>query len=477
MVTTGYDAVIVGAGPNGLSAAIELSRAGLGVLVVEANTEVGGGSRSAELTLPGFVHDTCSAIHPIAVASPFFRGLPLEDWGLEWVVPAVALAHPFDDGTAVVLERSLERTALGLGPDGPAYERLMRPLLTGADRVFQEILRPIRVPRHPLALARFGLTAVRSAGGVARRRFEHPPARALFAGCAAHSFVPLEFAGTAAFGLVLLLAAHATDWPYARSGSQAIADALAGYLRHLGGEILTGHRVRSMADVPPARVVLFDLTPRQVVAIAGDSLPGRYRRRLSRFRYGPGVFKIDWALSEPIPWTAPVCRRAGTVHVGGTFDEIAAGEAATWRGRHPERPFVLVAQQSLGDPSRAPDGRHTGWAYCHVPHGSSRDMTAAIEGQIERFAPGFRDVILARHTLTAVELERRNANMVGGDIGGGANTLLQFLARPVPRLDPYGTPNPRLYLCSSSTPPGGGVHGMCGSNAARSALRTVFGQK
>lgn len=470
-----YDAVVVGAGPNGLSAAVELARAGLSVLVLEAEDQIGGGARSAELTEPGFIHDICSAIHPMAVVSPFLRELPLAQWGLEWSYPELTLAHPLEDGSAAVLTPSVEETAWGLGDDGAAYERLLGPLVRNADTLFEEILRPLRVPRHPLLMARFGLQAVRSAESVVRKRFDGEKARALFAGAAAHSFVPLDFAGSASFGLALLLAGHAVGWPCARGGSQRIADALAGYLRHLGGEIRTGHRVRSMADIPSSRAVLFDLTPRQVVEIAGDELPSRYRRRLSRFRYGPGVFKIDWALDGPIPWAAESCRLAGTVHVGGPYESVAASEAAAWRGEHPERPFVLVAQQSGFDPTRAPEGRHTGWAYCHVPHGSDVDMTEAVERQVERFAPGFRDRVVARHTMTAVEIEARNANMIGGDIGGGANTLWQFLSRPVLRLDPYTTPNDRLFFCSSSTPPGGGVHGMCGSNAARSALRRVFG--
>lgn len=469
------DAVIVGAGPNGLSAAVELARAGHSVLVLEARPEIGGGSRSAELTAPGYVHDVCAAIHPMAAASPFFRSLPLERWGLEWAYPDVSLAHPFEDGDAAVLRTSLAATAQGLGVDGRAYERLMGPLVHGAEELLEEVLKPIRIPRHPVLMARFGLVAVRSADAVLRGRFDGRDARALFAGCAAHSFVPLDFAGSAAFGVALMLAAHAADWPCARGGSQRIVDALAGYLGHLGGEIRTGHTVGSMADIPFSRVVLFDLTPRQVVAIAGDALPPRYRRRLSRFRYGPGAFKIDWALDGPIPWASEACRRAGTVHVGGAFEEVAAAEKESWEGTHPERPFVLVAQQSLFDPTRAPDGRHTGWAYCHVPHGSDVDMTTAIERQVERFAPGFRDRVLARHIRTARDLEGYNANMIGGDIGGGANTLRQFIARPVARIDPYTTPNERLFLCSSSTPPGGGVHGMCGHLAARSALRRAFG--
>ncbi len=469
-----HEAVVVGAGPNGLAAGIELARAGVGVLVLEARDRIGGGARSEEVTEPGFVHDICAAIHPMGVVSPFFRSVPLERYGLEWVRPELSLAHPFDDGTAAVLQPSLEETARGLGDDARAYHRLMGPFVDRSDDLLAGILRPIRLPRHPLLMARFGLTAIRSAESVLRSRFEGRHARALFAGCAAHSFIPLDFAASASFGVALMLAAHAADWPAARGGSQAIVDAMAAYLTELGGEIRTGCPARSMADIPPSRAVLFDLTPRQVLDIAGTELPARYRRRLQRFRYGPGAFKIDWSLDGPIPWASEACRQAGTVHVGGSWEEVAEAEKEAWDGGHPERPFVLVAQQSIFDPGRAPDGRHTGWAYCHVPHGSDLDMTPAVEAQVERFAPGFRDLIRARHTRTAAGLEAYNANMIGGDIGGGANTLWQFLARPAPRLDPYSTPNRRLFLCSSSTPPGGGVHGMCGQLAARSALRRAF---
>ena len=472
-----YDAVVVGGGPNGLAAAIVLARAGLSVVVLEAREEVGGGCRSAELTEPGFIHDICAAIHPMAVVSPLFRTLPLEEFGLEWAYPELTVAHPFDDGTAAVLRPSLEETARGLGEDGQSYTRLMEPFLRRPDHIFHEILRPIRFPRHPVLMARFGMQALRSAESLIEKRFEGREARALFVGSASHSFVPLDYAGTASYGLALLLAAHAIDWPAAVGGSGRIMEAMAAYLRRMGGEIRTGREVRSMADIPPSRAVLFDLTPRQVLAIAGDDLPRRYRRGLARYRYGPGTFKVDWALDGPIPWRAEACARAGTVHVGGPWEAVAESEAASWGGRHPEKPFVLVAQQSMFDPTRAPEGRHTGWAYCHVPQGSEVDMTDAMEAQIERFAPGFRDRILARHTRNAVELEAYNANMIGGDIGGGANTLRQFLARPVARLDPYATPNERLFLCSSATPPGGGVHGMCGFHAARSALRRVFDRK
>ena len=477
MERNAYDAVVVGAGQNGLSAAVELARNGLSVCVLEANDEIGGGARTMELTLPGFRHDVCSAIHPMGVVSPFFRELPLEAWGLEWIRTDVALAHPFDDGTAAVLHRDLAATARGLGADEPHYGQLLRPFADRADVLFHEVLRPVRIPKHPFFMARFGLTALRSCEALVHARFETRRARALFAGCAAHALVPLDHPGTASFGLMLLLAGHAADWPVARGGSQSIVAALAGYLRSLGGEIRTGRPVRSLRDLPDARAVLFDLTPRQVLAIASDALPAAYKRHLARWRYGPGVFKIDWALDGPIPWTNEACRRAATVHVAGPYEAVAACESAVWHGRHSDDPFVLVAQQSLVDPTRAPEGRHTGWAYCHVPHGSDRDLTDVVERQIERFAPGFRDRILARHTFTAAGIERHNANMIGGDIGGGANNLWQFLARPLPKFDPYATPNERLYLCSSSTPPGGGVHGMCGYHAARSALGRTFGHR
>ncbi len=469
-----YDAVVVGAGPNGLSAGIELARRGLSVCVLEAKGTIGGGARTEELAAPGFRSDVCSAIHPVGVVSPFFRTLPLERWGVEWVYPEVALAHPFDDGTAALMQRSLEATGETLGEDREAYASLMRPFLRDPEAFFEEILKPVRFPRHPFLMLRFGLLGLRSCESVAKARFRGPRARAIFAGCAAHSVVPLDKWGTASFGLVLALVAHAVAWPCARGGSQKIVDGLAALLKSLGGEIRVGHPVSSLADVPESRCVLFDLSPRQVVQIAGEQLPAGFRKKYSEYSYGPGVFKIDWSLDGPIPWRAPECRRAATVHVAGTFEEIAAGEREAWEGKHPERPFVLVAQQSLFDRTRAPEGKQTGWDYCHVPHGSDVDMTERIERQIERFAPGFRDLVRARHTMTAVAVERHNWNMIGGDIGGGANTIWQFLARPVPRLDPYSTPNSKLFICSSSAPPGGGVHGMCGYWAARSALGRVF---
>jgi phytoene dehydrogenase-like protein len=464
---------VVGSGPNGLAAAVALAQAGRSVVVLEAADTIGGGTRSAELTQPGFVHDVCSAVHPMAAASPFFKTLPLAEHGLEWVQPDLPLAHPLDDGSAAVLERSVEATAARLGADERAYHRLMGPLAVRADGLFADLLGPVRFPRHPLAAMRFGWNAIRSAKGLADSHFRTPSARALVAGLAAHAILPLEQSPSAAITLMLGLAAHAVGWPVPRGGSQRIADALASHLRKLGGEIVTGHRVASLDELPPAKAVLLDVTPRQVVALAGHKLPARYRRRLERYRYGPGVFKLDWALAGPIPWRAEECRRAGTVHVGGTLEEIADAERAPWRGEHPERPFVLLAQPSVFDPTRAPEGKHTAWAYCHVPHGSTFDMTQRIEAQIERFAPGFRELILARHAMDTAAMERHNANYVGGDITGGVADWRQLFTRPVARLNPYTTPVAGLYICSASTPPGGGVHGMCGYFAARAALHRL----
>ncbi len=476
MRTAEHDAIVVGSGPNGLAAAITLARAGCAVRVLEANATIGGGVRSGELTLPGFTHDVCSAIHPLALSSPFFQTLPLANYGLEWIQPPIALAHPLDDGSAAALHRSLEETAGSLGPDGPAWGDLMRPLVRDWEKLRSEFLQPmLHLPRHPVTLACFGVQAILPAGMLARFRFRNSLARALFAGNAAHSFLPLETVASAAFGLVLGAAGHAVGWPLPRGGARTIANALAAHLRELGGEIETNCRIENLGQLPPARAVLFDTTCWQFSRIAGDQLPARYRERLERFRHAPGVFKIDYALSAPVPWRAAECRSAGTLHLGGTLEEIAAGEREVAEGRHPERPFVLVAQQSLFDPTRAPEGRHTLWAYCHVPHGSERDMTEAIEHQIERFAPGFRDCMLARHTLDTARLERANPNLIGGDINGGAANLWQLIARPVLSPTPYRTPLRGFYLCSSSTPPGGGVHGMCGYHAARAALRDRFG--
>lgn len=471
-----YDGVVVGSGPNGLAAAITLARAGCSVLVLEANATIGGGTRSAELTLPGFVHDVCSAIHPLGAGSPFFNSLPLARFGLEWIQPELALAHPLEGGRAASLHRDVDATAAGLHEK--AYGRLMDPLVRGWESLAAEFLQPVlHLPRHPFLLARFGAAALCPASLLAKLFFKREESRALFAGMAAHSFLPLEALASAAFGLVLGIAGHAVGWPLPRGGSQSIANALAGYLRELGGKIEVGLRVNDLDELPKARVVLLDVTPWQFLRMAGDRLSFSYRRRIARFRHAPGVCKIDYALSAPIPWAADACRRAGTVHLGGTLGEIAAGEREVAQGRHPERPFVLVAQQSLFDATRAPQGQHTLWAYCHVPHGSRVDMSARIEQQIERFAPGFRDCILARSCTAAADLEKTNANLIGGDINGGAANLAQLIARPILSPKPYRTPLKGVYLCSSSTPPGGGVHGMCGYHAARTSLRDHFGAK
>jgi phytoene dehydrogenase-like protein len=468
---TRYDAVVVGAGPNGLAAAITLARAGRSVLMLEAEPTIGGGTRSAALTLPGFVHDICSAVHPLAVGSAFFRALPLHEHGLHWIYSPAPLAHPFDDGTAATLERSVGATGASLGEDAAAYWRLIAPLARQWERIAPGILGPLRLPRHPFALASFGLRALWPARALAEAWFRGPRARALFAGLAAHAILPLERVPSAAFGLVLASLGHVFGWPIPRGGAQRLADALGSYLRSLGGEIVTGARVDQVEQLPPARTIVFDVTPRQLLRIAGDRLPSGYRRALGRYRYGPGVFKLDWALDGPIPWRAAECARAATVHLGGTLPELAASERAPWENRTAERPFVLLAQPSLFDPTRAPAGRHTAWAYCHVPNGSTEDMTARIEAQIERFAPGFRERVLARSEHDPAALECHDANYIGGDINGGVQDLTQLFTRPVVSLNPYKTAARGIYICSASTPPGGGVHGLCGFFAAQAALR------
>lgn len=473
------DAVVVGAGPNGLAAAITLARRGLEVLVVEAHGSPGGGLRTEPLTLPGFVHDVCSAVHPLAVGSPFFGALPLTEHGVDWIHPPFPVAHPLTEmGEAVVLHRDLAATARSLGRDGSRWLGLLEPLVREWEGFSRDVLAPpLRWPGHPLLMARFGLNAIRSASGVARSRFRGEEARALFAGCAAHSFLPLEQAPSAAVGMVLASSGHAVGWPIPRGGAATLADGLVRYLEGLGGEVLTGWKVESLSELPSSRAVLLDLTPRQVIEVAGSHLPERYLRRLSRYRYGPAVVKVDWALAGPVPWSASVCGEAATVHVGGRLAEVEAAEQAPWRGEVAERPFVLFSEPTRFDPTRAPAGRGVGWGYCHVPSGWDGDpeeVADRIERQVERFAPGFRDGILARSVLGPADLERTNPNLVGGDINGGLQDLRQILARPVLSSDPYATPTEGLYLCSSSTPPGGGVHGMCGHHAAVSALRRTF---
>lgn len=470
-VAKSYDAIVVGAGPNGLAAAIELARAGLSVCVFEANEVAGGGARSAELTLPGFVHDICSAVHPLAAGSPFFTKLGLTQYGLEFINPPAALAQPFDDGSAVLLHRSVEMTAEGLGLDGKAYQKLMSPLVEDWGDLTDDLLGPLRIPRHPLKVARFGFYGIRSAKSLCQSLFRDKRTRALIGGLAAHSFLSLERRTTSAFALVLATVAHVIGWPIARGGSQKIADALASHFQELGGEIFTGVLVMSLAELPRSKVVMCDVTPLQLLRMTDTALPQRFRRKLQQYRYGPGAFKIDWALSGPVPWKAGECFQAATVHLGGSFEEISASESAPWLGQHADRPFVIVCQPSLFDSTRAPQGQHTLWAYCHVPNGSRFDMTERIENQIERFAPGFRDQILARNVMSPAKLEDHNANLIGGDINGGVQDLRQLFTRPT--VHTYSTPLKWLYLCSSSTPPGGGVHGMCGYHAARKALRRV----
>ena len=465
-----YDAVIIGSGHNGLAAAITLAQAGQRALIVEAKATPGGGMRTQELTLPSFKHDICSAIHPLGIASPFFRNLPLADYGLEWILPPVSLAHPLDGGDAVAVTTSLDGTAAELGPDGRAWRLLFGPIVAQWEHALDDLLAPLHFPRHPLLYAGYALPMVAPATLLARTLFRGERARAVIAGMAGHSVLPLERPPTGAFGLLLTLLAQTVGWPVARGGSQAIADALVRYAQSLGVELVCGWEVADLGELPPARAYLFDTAPKGLLRIAGERLPAGYRRQLERYRYNPGVFKIDWALDGPIPWTAAACSQSATVHIGGTLDEIAASERAVWRGEHPARPYVLLAQQSLFDPTRAPAGKQVAWAYCHAPNGSTVDMTVAIEQQVERFAPGFRDRILARATRHAAAMEAYNPNYVGGDINGGVQDLFQHFTRPGLNLTPYRTPAKGIYLCSSSTPPGGGVHGMCGYYAAQVVL-------
>lgn len=468
-----YDAIVVGSGPNGLSAAIVMQQAGLAVLLVEAKDSTGGGMRSAELTLPGFVHDICSAIHPMAVLSPFLSSLPLEQYGLQYIYPPTAAAHPFDDGTAAVLKRDINETAALLQKDGPAYLQLVKSLVDNWPKIAGDVLGPFHFPRHPLPMAQFGFHALQPATWLAKK-FETEKAKGLFAGMAAHAIQPLSNTASSAIALVMLAAGHLRGWPVPEGGAGAIGKALTALFVSLGGKIQTNYYVKSLSQLPSSHAVLLDVTPRQLLEIAGHRFSSVYKWQLSRYRYGMGVFKVDWALDAPIPFTAPECRTAGTVHIGNTLKEIAGSEQFTSDGGHPEKPFVLLAQQSLFDASRAPVGKQSAWAYCHTPNGSEKDMTSAIEKQIERFAPGFRDTILAKHTMNTVETEAYNPNYIGGDINGGIIDIRQLFTRPVLRRSPYTTSAKGIYICSSSTPPGGGVHCMCGYHAARKALKQVF---
>lgn len=473
MSTYEYDAVVVGSGPNGLAAAITLQRKGFSVLVLEAKDTIGGGLRTKELTLPGFKHDVCSAIHPMAVGSPFFSELPLHEFGLKFVHSPLAAAHPFDNGTAAFLSRSLEETADALGKDKKAYLRLIKPLVESWPDIAADAMGPLRFPKHPFQMAAFGLNAIRSAACISKR-FETEEAKGLWAGMSAHAIQPLTNWASAAIGLVLSAVGHIHGWPIPVGGSQSIADALAAYFVSLGGTIQTGVEVTSLKQIPASKAVLFDVTPKQLLKITGDEFSGSYKKQLTNYRYGMGVFKVDWALSEPVPFTAAVCRQAGTVHLGNTFSEIATNEQASSDGKHPAKPFVLFAQQSSFDATRAPEGKHVAWAYCHVPNGSTVDMTQAIEQQVERFAPGFRDTILARHTMNTSELQVYNPNYIGGDINGGIIDIRQLYTRPSLSLSPYRTARKGIYICSSSTPPGGGVHGMCGYHAAQTVIKDLF---
>jgi phytoene dehydrogenase-like protein len=468
-----YDAIVVGSGPNGLAAAITLREAGLSVLIMEGKNEPGGGMRSKELTLPGFIHDVCSAIHPMATLSPFFKNIPLKDFGLEMINPTLAAAHPFDDGTASVLYHSLAKTAEGLGTDRDAYLRIMGPTVETLPKLLPDLLGPFPFPRHPFALSRFGLKAITSAswlGGM----FQTKQGRGLWGGMAAHAMQPLTNLTTSAIGIMLMAAAHVGNWPIPKGGSQSIANALVSYFLSIGGKMETGFYVKTLDELPPAKALLLDVTPKQLLEMASEKLSSSYIRRLQKYRYGMGVFKVDWALSEPIPFTNLDCRKAGTVHLGNTLEEIEYSEKITSEGKLSNKPFVLLAQPSLFDETRAPKGKHTAWAYCHVPNGSQEDQTEAIENQIERFAPGFKDIILKRHTMDTLQMEAYNPNYVGGDINGGIQDIRQLYTRPLLSLSPYRTSHKGLYICSSSTPPGGGVHGMCGYHAAQRALKDIF---
>lgn len=466
-----YNAIIIGSGPNGLAAAIELAQNGLKVLVVEGADSIGGGTRSGERTLPGFLHDHCSAVHPMGVLSPYLKTLPLGDFGLKWIYPEASVAHPLDDEPTILLTRSLKETGSYLGKDAKKWENLFSYFSKNGEALLEDSLKPLGLPKNPSLLTRFGLKAMQPATSFANYAFKDNLAKALFAGCAAHSVLPLEKMFTAALGLVFGVTAHMADWPVAQGGSQSITGSMARYFESLGGEIRTSQWIKSMVDLPPAEVYIFDTDPVQLAQIASSDLPDGYRRRLNKYNYGPGTFKVDWALNGPIPWIDENALKASTVHVGGTIEEIALSEKMAWNGKHCDKPFLILCQQSMFDESRAPRGKHTGYAYCHVPNGSTKDMTEVIENQIERFAPGFKDIILKRHSTNTSQFHAYNPNYLGGAITGGAADITQLFTRPVARLDPYSTPNPKIFICSAATPPGGGVHGMCGYWAARAVLK------
>ncbi|MEX0609804.1 MAG: NAD(P)/FAD-dependent oxidoreductase [Balneolaceae bacterium] len=473
--STEFDAVIVGSGPNGLSAGIRLAQEGLRVKILEASSTIGGGTRTQELTEPGFFHDVCSAVHPTAVSSPFFRSLNLENHGLEWIHPKYPFAHPLEDGKAMVISKSLEKTLATLGKDSKNYRQLYKEFIEHWDLLSEDVFGELRIPKHPLITARFGWYGMFSAKLLSNSMFDLAGTKALFAGCAAHSILPLNKAFTASFGLVLGASAHAVGWPFAKAGSASVTKALAKVFESLSGAIETEIEVTSLSQLPSSKTILFDLTPLQISRIAGDKLPSSYKNKLHRFKYGPGVFKMDWALSEPVPWINEKCKEAGTLHLGGTFEEIADSEITAWKGEHHEKPYVLLSQPSVFDESRAPKGKHTLWAYCHVPNGSEKDMSEAIENQIERYAPGFRDTIISKKTMNTRQMETYNPNYIGGDINGGAQIMRQLFGRPVLKWNPYKIPVEGMYICSASTPPGGGVHGMSGFNAAQSVLKNEFG--
>lgn len=473
-MTNEYDAVVVGSGPNGFSAAITLAQKGLSVLIIEGKEKTGGGMRSAELTLPGFVHDVCSTIHPLGVSSPFFESLPLDKFNLKWIFSPIALAHPLDDQRVALLYKSIDQTVANLGEDSETYKNIVTPIVEQWDIMKNFFLGPFTIPRHPFAAARFGFYGFQSSDFFTKRYFKDERTRLMFSGISAHSMMPLNKPLTNSFGLLMAALGHVAGWPLAEGGSQKIADALQAYFISLGGQIITNHPVKSLKDIPPAKAILFDLTPKQILNIVGDKFPENYRKKLAKYRYGAGVFKIDWALSSPIPFKNPECSLSSTVHIGGTQQEIIDSEKSLITNHHSESPFVILTQNSLFDSRRAPKDKHTAWAYCHVPNGSSFDMTEIIENKIEKFAPGFKECILQRHTMNTVQIEQYNPNYIGGDINGGIQDIWQFYSRPVLRISPYTTPVKGIYICSSSTPPGGGVHGMCGYHAAQAVLKDIF---